>query len=59
MPVFSSHKHDWMIGFSIHGPLDHDGRVWIQQARVHFLISNQDPEYSGGGRNPGPVWPFA
>lgn len=57
MPVFSSHKHDWMIGLSIHGPLN-NGRVCSKLVFISLLrtgtLNIQEAE-----RNSGPVWLFA
>ena len=36
MQVFSCHKHDWMIGFSIHGLWDHD-RVYTELVSISLL----------------------
>ena len=57
MLVFSSHKHDWMIGWSIHGPLN-NGLVCSKLVFISLLrtgtLNIQEAE-----RNSGPVWLFA
>ena len=54
---FSSHKHDWMIGWSIHGPLN-NGLVCSKLVFISLLrpgtLNIQEAE-----RNSGPVWLFA